>query len=56
MAQRVNHRQLEAFQAVMEAGTVTAAAERLYMSQTSMAKVVKSVNAPPCLIKEVATG
>ena len=32
------------------------AAERAYMSQTSMAKVVPSINAPPSMIKEVATG
>ncbi|MCP3919604.1 MAG: IS256 family transposase, partial [bacterium] len=32
------------------------AAERAYMSQTSMAKVVESLTPPPSLMKEVATG
>ena len=43
MAQRINHRQLEAFQAVMEAGTVTAAAERLYITQPAVTRLVRDL-------------
>ena len=40
---RINHRQLEAFQAVMESGTVTAAAERLYITQPAVTRLIQDL-------------
>ncbi len=40
---RINHRQLEAFRQFMECGTVTAAAERLYVSQPAMSKMLAAL-------------
>ncbi len=43
VARRINHRQLEAFQAVMESGTVTAAAERLYITQPAVTRLIQDL-------------
>jgi DNA-binding transcriptional LysR family regulator len=40
---RVNHRQLEAFQAIVESGTVTAAAERLYITQPAVSRLIRDL-------------
>ncbi|WP_423458527.1 LysR family transcriptional regulator [Ottowia sp. VDI28] len=40
---RINHRQLEAFRQFMESGTVTAAAERLYVTQPAMSKMLAAL-------------
>ncbi|RYF52247.1 MAG: LysR family transcriptional regulator [Comamonadaceae bacterium] len=37
---RINHRQLEAFRQFMEAGTVTAAADRFHVTQPAMSKML----------------
>ena len=39
----INHRQLEAFQAVIEVGTVTAAAERLYITQPAASRLIQDL-------------
>lgn len=39
----LTHRQLEAFQTFMEMGTVTAAADRMHVSQPAMSKLLSSV-------------
>jgi DNA-binding transcriptional LysR family regulator len=38
-----NHRQLEAFQAVMEAGSVTAAAERMLITQPAVSRLIRDL-------------
>lgn len=43
MKRRINHRQLEAFQAVMDSGTVTAAAERLYITQPAVTRLIRDL-------------
>ncbi len=43
MGRRINHRQLEAFQAVVETGTVTAAAERLYVTQPAVTRLIRDL-------------
>ena len=43
MGRRINHRQLEAFQAVVDAGTVTAAAERLYITQPAVTRLIRDL-------------
>ena len=37
----LNHRQLEAFMAVIEAGSVTAAADLLHVTQPAVTRLVK---------------
>ena len=43
MGRRINHRQLEAFQAVVETGTVTAAAGRLYVTQPAVTRLIRDL-------------
>ena len=43
MRRPINHRQLEAFRAVMEAGTVTVAAERLYITQPAVSRLIQDL-------------
>ena len=40
---RINHRQLEAFRTVMEAGSVTAAAERLLVTQPAVSRLIQDL-------------
>jgi DNA-binding transcriptional LysR family regulator len=42
---RINHRQLQAFRLFMESGTVTAAAERLHVTQPAMSKMLAALEA-----------
>jgi len=43
VARSINHRQLEAFQAVIEAGTVTVAAERLFITQPAVSRLIQDL-------------
>lgn len=43
MRRRINHRQLEAFQAIVDSGTVTAAAERLYITQPAVTRLIRDL-------------
>jgi DNA-binding transcriptional LysR family regulator len=43
LARRINHRQLEAFLAVMNSGTVTAAAERLFITQPAASRLIRDL-------------
>lgn len=43
MRRRINHRQLEAFQTVMDAGSVTSAAERLLITQPAVTRLIQDL-------------
>ncbi len=45
MKPRLNHRQLEAFRAVIESGSVTGAAERLFITQPAVSRLIQDLEA-----------